>query len=67
MPTTPTRSLSGSRAAAPGGSYVGDKGDPYASELIVRDLDMNLLTEVRNRWQFYRDRRPDAYDDLVRP
>ena len=26
-----------------------------------------LLTEVRNRWQFYRDRRPDAYDDLVRP
>ena len=51
----------------PEGSYVGDKGDPYASELIVRDLDMNLLTEVRNRWQFYRDRRPEAYDDLVRP
>jgi N-carbamoylputrescine amidase len=51
----------------PEGSYVGEKGDPYASELILRDLDMNLLTEVRNRWQFYRDRRPDAYDDLVRP
>jgi beta-ureidopropionase len=33
----------------------------------VRDLDLDLLTEVRNRWQFYRDRRPDAYDDLVRP
>ena len=25
---------------------------------IVRDLDMDLLTEVRNRWAFYRDRRP---------
>ena len=51
----------------PEGNYVGEKGDPYQPELIVRDLDMNLLTEVRNRWQFYRDRRPDAYDDLVRP
>jgi N-carbamoylputrescine amidase len=51
----------------PEGNYVGEKGDPYKPELIVRDLDMDLLTEVRNRWQFYRDRRPDAYDDLVRP
>ena len=33
-------------------------------ELIVRDLDIDLLTEVRNRWAFYRDRRPDAYGDL---
>ena len=33
----------------------------------MRDLDLELLTEVRNRWAFYRDRRPDAYDDLVRP
>ena len=38
-----------------------------SDELIVRDLDMDLLTEVREPWQFYRDRRPDAYDDLVRP
>ena len=27
---------------------------------------MDLLAEVRDRWQFYRDRRPDAYGDLVR-
>ena len=51
----------------PEGNYVGEKGDPYQPELIIRDLDMDLLAEVRNRWQFYRDRRPDAYDDLVRP
>ena len=51
----------------PEGSYVGEKGDPYKPELIIRDLDMDLITEVRNRWAFYRDRRPDAYDDLVRP
>ena len=51
----------------PEGNYVGDKGDPYKSELIVRDLDLELITTVRNRWAFYRDRRPDAYEDLVRP
>ncbi|HET7305285.1 MAG TPA: nitrilase-related carbon-nitrogen hydrolase [Segeticoccus sp.] len=51
----------------PRGQYVGDKADSYKPELVVRDLDMDLLQEVRNRWAFYRDRRPDAYDDLVRP
>ena len=25
------------------------------------------LAEVRNLWQFYRDRRPDAYGPLVAP
>jgi beta-ureidopropionase len=51
----------------PKGQYVDDKADSYKSELVVRDLDMDLLLEVRNSWAFYRDRRPDAYDDLVRP
>ena len=50
----------------PEGQYVGEKGDPYQPELIVRDLDMDLIATVRNRWAFYRDRRPEAYDDLVR-
>ena len=42
-------------------------GDAHNPELIVRDLDFELLETVRDRWQFYRDRRPDAYDDLTRP
>ena len=49
----------------PEGKFVGAQGDPYKPELIVRDLDMKKLREVRDRWAFYRDRRPDAYDDLV--
>ena len=53
--------------ADPEGRFVGEAGDDHAPELIVRDLDMDLLVEVRNRWQFYRDRRPDAYDELTRP
>lgn len=34
-------------------------------ELIVADLDMDKIKEVRNTWQFYRDRRPDAYGAIV--
>ncbi len=50
----------------PEGKFVGEPADAYNAELVVRDLDMDLLAEVRNRWAFYRDRRPDAYDDLTR-
>jgi N-carbamoylputrescine amidase len=53
--------------ADPRGQFVGDVGDAHAEELIVRDLDLDRIEEVRQTWQFYRDRRPDAYEDLVRP
>ncbi len=36
-------------------------------ELVVADLDLSMIDEVRKVWQFYRDRRPDAYQDLVDP
>jgi N-carbamoylputrescine amidase len=51
----------------PEGKFVGEVADAHNAELIVRDLDMDLLEQVRDRWAFYRDRRPDAYDSLVRP
>ena len=51
----------------PEGKFVGEVGDAHQPELLVRDLDMDLLDEVRDRWAFYRDRRPDAYDSLVKP
>jgi N-carbamoylputrescine amidase len=51
----------------PRGEYVGEVGDPYKEELIVRDLDLDLIREVRNTWQFYRDRRPETYGDIVAP
>jgi N-carbamoylputrescine amidase len=34
-------------------------------ELIVADLEMDKIKEVRNTWQFFRDRRPDAYGAIV--
>jgi N-carbamoylputrescine amidase len=51
----------------PEGKFVGEVGDGYKPELLVRELDLDLIETVRNRWQFYRDRRPDQYGDLVHP
>ena len=49
----------------PEGQFVGEVGDAYKPELIVRDLDLAKIRAVRDRWAFYRDRRPDAYDPIV--
>jgi beta-ureidopropionase len=35
--------------------------------VVVADLDLEMIGEVRSVWQFYRDRRPDAYGALVSP
>jgi N-carbamoylputrescine amidase len=32
-------------------------------EILVADLDLDKITEVRNKWQFYRDRRPETYTE----
>jgi N-carbamoylputrescine amidase len=35
--------------------------------VVVADLNFDLIEEVRAVWQFFRDRRPDAYGPLVAP
>ncbi len=49
----------------PRGQLVGEAASDTKEEVIVRDLDMDLIEEVRQLWAFYRDRRPDAYGPLV--
>jgi N-carbamoylputrescine amidase len=51
----------------PRGQKVGDAASDTDEELIIRDLDLDMVEEVRKTWAFYRDRRPDAYGDLVAP
>ena len=53
--------------ADPRGQLVGEAASDTDDEVVVRDLDMGLLAEVRDLWAFYRDRRPDSYDSLVTP
>ena len=49
----------------PRGQQVGDPASDTEDEVVVRDLDLDLVEEVRQQWAFYRDRRPDAYGPLV--
>lgn len=55
-----------------GNSYfVNPRGEIIAcasrdkDELLTADLDLDLIREVRDTWQFYRDRRPDTYEQLT--
>ncbi|HEY6191831.1 MAG TPA: nitrilase-related carbon-nitrogen hydrolase [Bacteroidota bacterium] len=34
-------------------------------ELLVADLNLEEIAEVRNVWQFYRDRRPEIYKEMT--
>ena len=34
-------------------------------ELVVAEMDLDVIEEVRRTWQFFRDRRPEAYDKLT--
>jgi N-carbamoylputrescine amidase len=52
---------------SPRGQLIGEAASDSENEVIVRDLDMNVLKEVRHTWAFYRDRRPDSYESLVTP
>jgi N-carbamoylputrescine amidase len=51
----------------PRGQLVGDAASDTDEEIVVRDLDLDMIEQVRKTWAFYRDRRPDAYGPLVQP
>lgn len=34
-------------------------------ELLISDLNFDEIQEIRDLWQFYRDRRPETYKDLT--
>jgi len=57
-----------------GQSYFSDprgeivaQGSRGEDDIVVADLDLDFIREVRNTWQFYRDRRPETYDALTKP
>ncbi|MDA8185631.1 MAG: hypothetical protein M0035_14615, partial [Actinomycetota bacterium] len=51
----------------PRGQMVGPPASDSEEEVVVRDLDLGMIEEVRRLWAFYRDRRPDSYGPLVAP
>ncbi len=49
----------------PRGQIVKEASDDK-DELLVADIDFGLIDEVRKTWQFYRDRRPEAYEEITK-
>ncbi|HEY0320227.1 MAG TPA: nitrilase-related carbon-nitrogen hydrolase [Pyrinomonadaceae bacterium] len=47
----------------PRGQFVAE-GPRDKDALIVADLNLDLIQEVRNTWQFFRDRRPNTYGPI---
>ncbi|MBI2519225.1 MAG: acyltransferase [Bdellovibrio sp.] len=55
-----------------GTSYVVDpkgviiaEGSEDKDEVVVADCNLSVIDDVRHNYQFFRDRRPDLYGDLV--
>ena len=56
-----------------GNSFVADpfgeviaRAGASAEEILIVDCDLSLIEETRRNWPFLRDRRIDAYGDLLR-
>ena len=47
----------------PRGQFLA-QGSRDRDELVVADLDLSLIQQVRNTWQFFRDRRPETYGPI---
>jgi N-carbamoylputrescine amidase len=52
--------------ANPRGQVIAE-GSRSTDSTVIADLDLDLIRDVRNVWQFYRDRRPESYGALTAP
>ena len=50
--------------ASPRGQMIGGTASDTKDEVLVRDLDMSMIEDVRRQWAFYRDRRPEVYGEV---
>jgi N-carbamoylputrescine amidase len=48
----------------PRGEFLAEASETE-DELVVADMDLSIIDEVRRIWQFYRDRRPETYEPLT--
>jgi len=53
--------------------FVNPLGEIFAcasedkDELLVAEFDLDLIEQVRSKWQFYRDRRPETHGEITAP
>ena len=53
-------------AASPEIGKIVAEGSEDKDELVTADLDLDQIQEVRDKWQFFRDRRPETYEDMTK-
>jgi N-carbamoylputrescine amidase len=63
-PLNPHRFYGSSYFCDPRGQIVA-RASGDSDEVLVADLDLDKAREVRNTWQFLRDRRPETYEELT--
>src|ERR1017187_9949916 len=63
-PLNPHKFYGSSYFCSPRGKIVAQASDSM-DEVLVTDIDLDEIREVRNTWQFFRDRRPETYGELV--
>lgn len=51
----------------PRGQFIAQSEKRTEDDIVIGQMDLDLIREVRNTWQFFRDRRPDTYNGLVEP
>ena len=64
-PLNPNKFYGSSYFCSPRGKIVAQASDSE-DEVLVADIDLDEIREVRDTWQFFRDRRPETYGDLAR-
>jgi beta-ureidopropionase len=63
-PLTEARFYGSSYFCDPRGRIVAQASETE-DEVLVHDLDLDMIRDVRNTWQFMRDRRPETYNELT--
>ena len=48
----------------PRGQFLAEASRDH-DEIVIADMNLDLIREVRNTWQFFRDRRPESYGEIV--
>ncbi|QDU55633.1 nitrilase-related carbon-nitrogen hydrolase [Aeoliella mucimassa] len=49
----------------PRGQFVAKSEKRTEDDIVIADMDFDMIREVRNTWQFFRDRRPETYGAIT--
>jgi N-carbamoylputrescine amidase len=51
----------------PRGQFIAASEKRTEDDIVIADMDFDMIRDVRNTWQFFRDRRPETYTAITAP